>query len=98
MSETNNEALVDALVKFKRWCDGGGLDYEATLAAATKRAESAEQENARLREVLAWVEWFEHHESRVDLKCPFCFAYQYEGHESDCRLVAALLAKPEEKQ
>lgn len=65
---------------------------------ALEKLRAAEQENARLREVLAWVEWFEHHESRVDLKCPFCFAYQYEGHESDCRLVAALLAKPEEKQ
>jgi hypothetical protein len=54
MSETSNQALVDALVKFQRWCDGGGLDYEAALAAATKRAEEAEQEAGRAwREVMA---------------------------------------------
>ena len=47
-----NQALVDALVKFQRWCEAGGPDLTSQLAAETKRADEAE---AKREDLLAMI-------------------------------------------
>lgn len=47
MSE--NKALVDALVKFQRWCDAGGLDLYDQLATRESELAEANAEIERLR-------------------------------------------------
>lgn len=42
--------------------------------------------------LLKELEWFEHHESQTDLRCPVCRGYADLGHEPDCRLAAVLKA------
>lgn len=47
MSESN-QALVDALVKFQRWCDAGGPDLTAELARLQAALEEAEAKVRRI--------------------------------------------------
>lgn len=52
VSNVDNQALVDALVKFQRWSDAGGLDYEEQIQGcrdliATLRTQIAEAEQER---------------------------------------------------
>jgi hypothetical protein len=49
MSESN-QALVDALVKFQRWCEAGGPDLTAQLAAAESARDEARKECEGLKE------------------------------------------------
>jgi hypothetical protein len=40
--------------------------------------------------LLKELEWYEHHESRTDLKCPMCLGYQDHGHFDSCHLQATI--------
>jgi len=89
MSESN-QALVDALVKFQRWCDAGGPDLTAQLTAATARAEAMEKKLHLLRfGVATLVERF-HHWSQTDGDMGWSKGMREAGDELD-----ELLSQPE---
>ncbi len=54
MSEAN-QALVDALVKFQRWCEAGGPDLTSQLAAATAARDEAVNERDALATGIAAI-------------------------------------------
>jgi hypothetical protein len=49
---TANQALVEALIKFQRWCEAGGPDLVAQLTAATQEADLLRKSWTDLRVML----------------------------------------------
>jgi len=64
---------------------------EAAIKTERERCAALEAENARLREALEAVEWFESNDGyRTVYVCPWCDEPEEFGHTADCKRQAAL--------